>query len=65
MTNQTSTEVLDEESRVAAFGFLKQNYGRISKGGFDGRGKPIASPMLTVIMSGGDGISGRELYKYR
>ena len=26
MTNQTSTEVLDEESRVAAFGFLKQNY---------------------------------------
>ena len=25
----------------------------------------IASPMLTAIMSGGVGISGRELYKYR
>ena len=48
MTNQTSTEVLDEESRVAAFGFLKQNYVRISKGGFDGRGKPTASPMSYV-----------------
>ena len=36
-----------------------------SQGGFDGRGQPTASPMLTAIMSGGVGISGRELYKYR
>ena len=35
------------------------------QGGFDGRGQPTASPMLTAIMSGGVGISGRELYKYR
>ena len=31
----------------------------------DGSGQPRASPMLTAIMSGGVGISGRELYKYR
>ena len=31
----------------------------------DGRGKQTASPMLTAIMSGGVGICGRELYKYR
>ena len=36
-----------------------------NQGGFDGRGQPTASPMLTAIMSGGVGISGRELYKYR
>ena len=35
------------------------------QGGYDGRGQPTASPMLTAIMSGGVGISGRELYKYR
>ena len=35
------------------------------QGGFDGRGQPTASPMLTAIMSGGVGISGRKLYKYR
>ena len=35
-----------------------------NKGGFDGRGQPTASPMLTAIMSGGVGIRGRELYKY-
>ena len=35
------------------------------QGGFDGRGQPTASPMLTAIMSGGVGISGREFYKYR
>ena len=35
------------------------------QGGFDGRGQPAASPMLTSIMSGGVGISGRELYKCR
>ena len=35
------------------------------QGGFDGRRQPTASPMLTAIMSGGVGISGRELYKYR
>ena len=28
---------------------------------YDGRGQQTASPMLTVIMSGGVGISGREL----
>ena len=38
---------------------------RTVQGGFDGRGQPTASPMLTAIMSGGVGISGRELYKYR
>ena len=37
----------------------------LNQGGFDGRGQPTASPMLTAIMSGGVGISGRELYKYR
>ena len=44
--------------------------GRLLRGyppqrGFDGRGQPTASPLLTAIMSGGVGISGRELYKYR
>ena len=38
---------------------------RSTQGGFDGRGQQTASPMLTAIMSGGVGISGRELYKYR
>ena len=33
-------------------------------GDYDGRGQPTASPMLSAIMSGGFGISGRELYKY-
>ena len=28
-----------------------------------GEGNKTASPMLTAIMSGGVGISGRELYK--
>ena len=37
----------------------------MAQGGFDGRRQPTASPMLTAIMSGGVGISGRELYKYR
>ena len=32
---------------------------------YDGRGQQTASPMLTVIMSGGVGISGKEMYKYR
>ena len=36
-----------------------------SQGDYDGRGQQTASPMLTAIMSGGVGISGRELYKYR
>ena len=36
-----------------------------AQGDYDGRGQPTASPMLTAIMSGGVGISGRELYKYR
>ena len=31
------------------------------QGDSDGRGKQTASPMLTAIMSGGVGISGREL----
>ena len=35
------------------------------QGDYDGRGQRTASPMLTAIMSGGVGISGRELYKYR
>ena len=37
----------------------------MTQGGSDGRGQQTASPMLTAIMSGGVGISGRELYKYR
>ena len=37
----------------------------MTQGDYDGRGQPTASPMLTAIMSGGVGISGRELYKYR
>ena len=36
-----------------------------AQGDYDGRGQQTASPMLTAIMSGGVGISGRELYKYR
>ena len=31
----------------------------------DGTEQQKASPMLTAIMSGGVGISGRDLYKYR
>ena len=37
----------------------------IAQGDYDGKGQQTASPMLTAIMSGGVGISGRELYKYR
>ena len=33
----------------------------VNQGDSDGRGKQTASPMLTAIMSGGVGISGREL----
>ena len=40
------------------------NGGGDLQGGFDGRGQPTASPMLTAIMSGGVGISGRQMYKY-
>ena len=39
--------------------------GYLQQGGFDGKGQATASPKLTAIMSGGVGISGRELYKYR
>ena len=38
---------------------------REGQGGSDGSGRHSAAPMLTAIMSGGVGISGRELYKYR
>ena len=34
---------------------------QVSQGDYDGRGQRTASPMLTAIMSGGVGISGREL----
>ena len=34
---------------------------RMFQGDYDGRGQQTASPMLTAIMSGGVGISGREL----
>ena len=37
----------------------------LSQGDYDGRGQQTASPMFTAIMSGGVGISGRELYKCR
>ena len=33
----------------------------LTQGDYDGRGQPTAPPMLTAIMSGGVGISGREL----
>ena len=38
---------------------------KAAQGVYAGRGRPTASPMLTAIMSGGVGISGREMYKYR
>ena len=44
---------------------LVSNADYCRQGDYDGRGQPTASPMLTAIMSGGVGISGRELYKYR
>ena len=34
---------------------------RLTQGDYDARGQRTASPMLTAIMSGGVGISGREL----
>ena len=37
----------------------------LGQGDYGGRGQQTASPMLTAIMSGGVGISGRDLYKYR
>ena len=52
-----------EKALVGAFSVITNL--RMDQGGFDGRGQPTASPMLTAIMSGGVGISGRELYKYR
>ena len=33
----------------------------LTQGGSDGSGRHSAAPMLTAIMSGGVGISGREL----
>ena len=41
-----------------AFSF---NTEQLNQADSDGRGKQTASPMLTAIMSGGVGISGREL----
>ena len=46
-------------------GLLDAAVGDPTQGDYDGRGQPTASPMFTAIMSGGVGISGRELYKYR
>ena len=43
-----------------AFGFGRYNQG-YNQGGSDGSGRHSAAPMLTAIMSGGVGISGREL----
>ena len=37
----------------------------LKQGDYDGKGQQTASLMLTAIMSGGVGISGRGLYKYR
>ena len=54
----------DPAPQLAAV-LVLQTINRQSQGGFDGRGQQTASPMLTAIMSGGVGISGRELYKYR
>ena len=36
-------------------------HGTLHQGGSDGSGRHSAAPMLTAIMSGGVGISGREL----
>ena len=44
---------------------LPSSFKSMNQGDYDGRGQPTASPMLTAIMSGEVGISGRELYKYR
>ena len=44
---------------------VNANFRNLMDGDYDGRGQQTASPMLTAIMSGGVGISGRELYKYR
>ena len=49
--------VLSQDDNTLIHGF--------GQGDYDGSGQPTASPMLTAIMSGGVGISGRELYKYR
>ena len=62
-----ATEVTEVGSLASS---VSRQYGaarwaRAGQGGSDGRGQPTASPMLTAIMSGGVGISGRELYKYR
>ena len=45
----------------ALLGTLSSHFSPSTQGGFDGRRQQTASPMLTAIMSGGVGISGREL----
>ena len=61
-------EMFGKLERITA-GLQDRDEGRDSHGitqrDSDGSGQPRASPMLTAIMSGGVGISGRELYKYR
>ena len=64
MYSATSTEKEINVTNMKISKFLIVHEG-CPQGGFDGRGQPTPSPMLTAIMSGGVGISGRELYKYR
>ena len=49
---------LNYENNYYSVGWNRE---RIKQGDYDGRGQQSASPMLTAIMSGGVGISGREL----
>ena len=48
---------------MVSYGHWNFNCENHDQGEYDGRGQQTASPMLTAIMSGEVGISGRELYK--
>ena len=66
--DQTDVKYRETSAHTESFGGQKTNLRKIiswHQGDYDGRGQPTASPMLTAIFSGGVGISGRELYKYR
>ena len=53
MQKPNQNQLYDEDDTALRF--------ELEQGDSDGRGKQTASPMLTAIMSGGVGISGREL----
>ena len=64
ITHGFYSEMGEKREQNVGIKFYWYRMSRSAQGGFDGRGQPTASPMLTAIMSGGVGISGRELYKY-